>query len=66
MLLAVLDRSGADDSRPILQGAIELFERGELDGVIVWIFARFTRSLASSFAFLDAIERAGGQLYSTS
>ena len=66
MLPAELDRSGADDSRPILQGAIERIERGELDGVIVWNFARFTRSLASSVAFLEAIERAGGQLYSTS
>ena len=63
---AELDRSGADDSRPILQGAIERIERGELDGVIVWNFARFTRSLASSVAFLEAIEQAGGRLYSTS
>ncbi len=60
-LPAELDRSGADDSRPILQGAIERIERGELDGVIVWNFARFTRSLASSVAFLEAIEQAGGQ-----
>jgi len=66
MLPAELDRSGADDNRPILQGAIERIERGELEGVIVWNFARFTRSLASSVAFLELIERAGGQLYSTS
>lgn len=66
MLPAELDRSGADDSRPILQGAIERIERGELGGVIVWNFARFTRSLVSSVAFLELIERAGGQLYSTS
>ena len=66
MLPAELDRSGADDSRPILQGAIERIERGELDGVIVWNFARFTRSLVSSVAFLESIEQAGGQLYSTS
>ena len=62
MLPAELDRSGADDSRPILKGAIERIERGELEGVIVWNFARFTRSLASSIAFLELIERAGGQL----
>ncbi len=66
MLPAELDRSGADDSRPILQGAIERIERGELDGVIVWNFARFTRSLGSSVSFLESIEQAGGQLYSTS
>jgi DNA invertase Pin-like site-specific DNA recombinase len=66
MLPAELDRSGADDNRPILQGAIERIEQGELEGVIVWNFARFTRSLASSVAFLESIERAGGQLYSTS
>lgn len=66
MLPAELDQSGADDSRPILQGAIERIERGELEGVIVWNFARFTRSLASSIAFLESIEKAGGQLHSTS
>jgi site-specific DNA recombinase len=66
MLPAELDQSGADDSRPILQGAIERIERAELDGVIVWNFARFTRSLASSIAFLESIEQAGGQLHSTS
>lgn len=66
MLPAELDQSGADDSRPILQGAIERIERGELEGVIVWNFARFTRSLASSIAFLESIEQAGGQLHSTS
>jgi site-specific DNA recombinase len=66
MLPAELDRSGADDSRPILQGAIERIERGELAGVIVWNFARFTRSLGSSVSFLESIEEAGGQLYSTS
>jgi DNA invertase Pin-like site-specific DNA recombinase len=66
MLPAELDQSGADDSRPILQSAIERIERGELEGVIVWNFARFTRSLASSIAFLESIEKAGGQLHSTS
>lgn len=66
MLPAELDQSGADDSRPILQGVIERIERGELEGVIVWNFARFTRSLASSIAFLESIEKAGGQLHSTS
>ena len=66
MLPAELDRSGGDDTRPILQGAIERIERGELAGVIVWNFARFTRSLASSVAFLESIEKAGGELHSTS
>jgi site-specific DNA recombinase len=66
VLPAELDRSGADDTRPILLGAIERIEHGDLDGVIVWKFDRFTRSLKSSIAFLELIEGAGGRLYSTS
>lgn len=66
MLPAELDRSGGDDERPILQGAIERIARGEREGVIVWKFDRFTRSLESSIQFLKLIEDVGGQLLSTS
>jgi site-specific DNA recombinase len=66
MLPAELDQTGAKDNRPILQGAIERIERGELDGIVVWNFARFTRSLASSLRFLEAIEGVGGELHSAS
>jgi len=67
ILPAELDQSGGKDERPILQGAIDRIERGELDGVIVWNFARFTRGgLSSSIRFLEAIEGVGGELHSTS
>lgn len=66
MLEAELDASGGDDSRPVLLSAIERIERGELDGLAVWRFDRFTRSLASSLRFLERIEAAGGQLRSAS
>lgn len=66
ILPAELDQTGARDNRPILQGAIERIERGELAGIVVWNFARFTRSLASSLRFLELIEGVGGELHSAS
>lgn len=66
MLQPELDQSGGKDARPILQEAIARIDRGELDGIVVWNFARFTRSLASSIRFLEAIEGVGGQLHSAS
>lgn len=66
MLPPELDASGGDDTRPTLVGAIEQIERGEIDGIAVWNFARFTRSLASSIRFLERIEGVGGQLHSAS
>src|SRR5688572_28519664 len=64
MLPPELDRSGADDTRPILLGAIERIERGELDGLAVYRLDRFTRSLASSVRMLERIEAAGGEVRS--
>jgi DNA invertase Pin-like site-specific DNA recombinase len=66
MLPAELDQSGGKDERPILRGGIERIKLGQLDGIVVWNFARFTRSLSSSLAFLEEIEGAGGQLLSAS
>ncbi len=66
ILPAELDQTGAKDNRPILQGAIERIERGELTGIVVWNFARFTRSLSSSLRFLEVIEGVGGELHSAS
>jgi DNA invertase Pin-like site-specific DNA recombinase len=66
MLKPELDQSGGKDQRPILQAAIDRIEYGELDGIVVWNFARFTRSLASSLRFLEAIEGVGGELHSAS
>ena len=66
ILPAELDASGGDDTRPILTGAIEQTERGQLDGIAVWKFDRFTRGLSSSLRFLERIESVGGFLRSAS
>lgn len=66
MLEPELDQSGAKDERPILQAEIELIAQGLSDGIVVWNFARFTRSLSSSIYFLEEIEGVGGELHSTS
>jgi site-specific DNA recombinase len=67
MLPPELDQSGGKDDRPILQGAIQRIKDGDLDGVVVWNFARFTRGgLGSSIRFLEAIEGVGGELHSAS
>jgi DNA invertase Pin-like site-specific DNA recombinase len=66
MLPPELDASGGDDSRPVLLGAIEQIERGEADGLAVWKFDRFTRSLRHSLEMLERIESIGGQLRSAS
>lgn len=66
MLPAELDASGGDDSRPILLGAIEQVERGELDGIVVAKLDRLSRSLAGSVEMLRRIEDAGGQVRSAS
>jgi site-specific DNA recombinase len=64
ILPAELDRSGADDDRPILLGAIERIEAGELAGIVVCRLDRFTRSLASSVRMIERIEKAGGKVIS--
>lgn len=64
MLPAELDRSGGDAERPILLGAIERIERGELAGLVVWRLDRFARSLADSIKLIERIEAAGGQVQS--
>jgi DNA invertase Pin-like site-specific DNA recombinase len=61
-----MDRSGGDDQRPVLRAAIERIERGELDGLVVWNFKRFARSIKSSIHFTEIIEGVGGQLVSIS
>lgn len=64
MLPAELDASGGDDSRPILLGAIEQVERGELAGIIVAKFDRLSRSMRGQLAMLERIEAAGGEVRS--
>lgn len=64
MLPPELDASGARDDRPILLGAIDRIEAGERDGVAVWKFSRFTRSVRAGLRMLERIEDAGGQLRS--
>ena len=64
MLAPELDRSGADDARPILLEAIERIEHGELAGIVVYRLDRFTRSLASSLRMIERIEAAGGEVVS--
>lgn len=64
MLPAELDRSGGDATRPILLGAIERVEAGEVAGIVVYRLDRFARSLADATRFIEQVEAAGGELVS--
>ncbi len=59
-----LDASGGDASRPGWNRAIEMVERGEVDGIAVWNFARFSRSVKDALAALERVEGAGGRVWS--
>jgi DNA invertase Pin-like site-specific DNA recombinase len=55
-----LDASGGDASRPGWNRAIEMVERGEVAGICVWNFSRFSRSVRDAVNALGRIEAAGG------
>lgn len=58
-----LDVSGARVKRPILEGALERIDRGELAGIIVSQIDRLSRmELGDALAVLRRIESAGGQV----
>ncbi len=59
-----LDASGGNRARPGWNRAIEMVERGEADGVVVWNLARFSRSVKDALDALERIEAAGGRLWS--
>jgi DNA invertase Pin-like site-specific DNA recombinase len=59
-----LDASGGSRDRPGWNRAIEMVERGEADGVVVWNLARFSRSVKDALGALERIEAAGGRLWS--
>ncbi len=59
-----LDASGGDASRPGWNRAIEMVERGEVSGIAVWNFARFSRSVKDAVNALERIEGAGGRVWS--
>ena len=59
-----LDASGGDASRPGWIRAIEMVERGEVAGIAVWNFARFSRSVKDALAALERVEGAGGRVWS--
>ena len=59
-----LDASGGDSRRPGWNRAIEMCERGEVAGVAVWNFARFSRSVSDASRALERIEGAGARVYS--
>ena len=63
-LIEELDASGGDASRPGWNRAIEMVERGEVGGIAVWNFARFSRSVKDALAALERIEGAGGRVWS--
>lgn len=63
MLEPELDVSGGKASRPILDGAIELIERGRYEGIIVSQIDRLSRmQMSSALTVIERIERAGGQV----
>lgn len=66
MLEHELDQSGGRDDRPILSDAIGAIERGELDGLAVYNFARMTRSLRHSLEVRERVKDAEGQIVSIS
>ncbi|HEU0246993.1 MAG TPA: recombinase family protein [Gaiellaceae bacterium] len=59
-----LDASGGDASRPGWNRAIEMVERGEVAGICVWNFSRFSRSVRDAVNALGRIEAAGGRVWS--
>jgi hypothetical protein len=59
-----LDASGGDAARPGWNRAIEMVERGEVGGIAVWNFARFSRSVKDALAALERVEGAGGRVWS--
>ena len=59
-----LDASGGDASRPGWNRAIEMVERGEVDGIAVWNLARFSRSVKDALSALERIQDAGGNVWS--
>jgi DNA invertase Pin-like site-specific DNA recombinase len=59
-----LDASGGDGNRPKWLEAIGRVERGEVAGIAVYNFKRFTRSAKDAFNQLDRFESVGGKLYS--
>ena len=61
-----LDASGGDSSRPLWNKALTRIDRGEVRGLAVWNFSRFSRSTVDALRALERIEEAGGSLYSAS
>lgn len=59
-----LDASGGDATRPGWNRAIEAVVRGDVRGIAIWNFARFSRSVKDATVALDRIESAGGRVYS--
>jgi site-specific DNA recombinase len=64
--LEELDRSGADNTRPLWNEALRRIESGEAQGLVVWNLARFARSVIDGASAIERIEKAGGELYSAS
>jgi DNA invertase Pin-like site-specific DNA recombinase len=50
-----LDASGGDASWPGWNRAIEMVEEGEVAGIAVWNFARFSRSVKDALAALGGL-----------
>ena len=60
-----LDRSGgAGKSRPVFDDLLEKVTSGASDGIVVWKWSRFGRSLIESALRLQKIERANGVVHS--
>lgn len=63
-VLTELDKSGGNNTRPEWNRAIAMVESGQVHGVAVWNFARFSRSTKDALNALERIESAGGRVYS--
>lgn len=59
-----LDASGGDAARPGWNRAIGMVERGEVAGIAVWNWSRFSRSVKDALEALGRVEAAGGRVYS--
>lgn len=59
-----LDESGGKYQRPGFQRALEMVERGEVDGIAVSKLDRFARSVIDALHAIERIRAAGGELVS--
>lgn len=62
VLPAELDRSGGDDTRPVLEQAIGMVEQGSHGGLVVAYLSRAARSVRHTLEIYERIDQAGGRL----